>query len=61
LPSNPEKEMQLSVTDLAGRTLLTQSITGRSSAIDAGHLKPGVYQVIVSDGKGRMNRKILID
>ena len=56
----PEGETLLTVTDLAGRTLLRQTISGPSATIDAATLPAGSYLVTLAYPQGSSSQKLVL-
>ena len=56
----PEGETLLTVTDLAGRTLLRQTIPGPSATIDVATLPAGSYLVTLAYPQGSSSQKLVL-
>ena len=56
-----DKLYNLSISDLAGRKILTQTMENKDRFIDISRLSPGVYLVSLSDGINKMNRKLIVE
>ena len=56
----PEGETLLTVSDLAGRTLLRQTISGPSATIDAATLPAGSYLVTLASPQGSSSQKLVL-
>lgn len=55
-----DKYSELSISDLAGRKLMTETMENKDRVIDISHLSPGVYLVGLSDGINTMNKKLIV-
>jgi aminopeptidase N len=58
---SPGKSITLYITDLTGRIVLRKELAGASDLIEISDLAPGVYQVAVTDGAVRLNRKLIVE
>lgn len=55
-------EGQLTITDLSGRTVITQALQGNShEAINCAHLAKGMYLLHLQTAEGSIVKKVLID
>jgi len=57
----PQKNLQLSVYDLAGRILHEEDISADNKTADISRLLPGIYLLSVTDDTARMDRKLLVE
>jgi aminopeptidase N len=55
----PGNDHTVVVTDLAGRRVLEETLTGNVTTLSVGELSSGLYLVKVSDGGNEMTRKLL--
>lgn len=54
------ENIQMQITDYAGRLIEEQTIIGNQSAIDVGNLSPGLYLIQVQIGGQRFFEKVLV-
>jgi aminopeptidase N len=56
----PVKKILVIISDLSGRNVFEQEMSGSNNSADISLLSPGVYQVSVTDGASGMNRKLIV-
>lgn len=57
--NDPGNEMYMIISDLTGRKVLEQEISGNRYNLDTGDLPGGVYLLKISDGENSLTKKIL--
>lgn len=57
----PGKDLNLEITDLTGRIVFTDRISGINNSFNIGRLPGGIYVVSLGDGKNFMKRKLILE
>ena len=52
-------DVRVVITDLTGRKIMDETVTGTSQILHTGNLPGGIYLINVSDGENQMTKKLL--
>jgi ligand-binding sensor domain-containing protein len=58
--SNVPHTMLLTISDLAGRKMMTQTLADHSNSIDISRLKPGMYIVVLADEGALYSSRLIV-
>jgi hypothetical protein len=57
----PEKDLEISLTDLTGRIVASGNILGNQAAIEVSRLSPGTYFLSLISSTNVITRKIVVE
>jgi hypothetical protein len=57
----PESAVQLSISDLSGKSIKSASLTDQSTTVDVSNIQAGMYIIKLSTDEGETTRKIIIE
>jgi aminopeptidase N len=55
------KTIKVIISDITGRAVLYEELANSSHLIDVGNLTAGIYQVTVTDGFAKLNKKLILE